>query len=128
MTDTLYAWVAERRGFSMLRLTEADLTTPVAEPTDAELKAHYDAHIDRFTKAEAKRITYASLLPEAMAKDQPVDEATLKKLYDDRIANSWSPSGGSSTGWSSPTRPAPMRPRPSSMPAPRSRRWSPNAG
>jgi peptidyl-prolyl cis-trans isomerase D len=86
LTDTLYAWVAERRGFSMLRLSEADLATPVAEPTDAELKAHYDAHIDRFTRPEAKRITYASLLPEAIAKDQPVDEAALKKLYDDRIS------------------------------------------
>ena len=86
MTDTLYAWVAERRGFSMLRLTEADLAAPVAEPTEAELKAHYDAHIDRFTKPEAKRISYASLLPEAIAKDQPVDEAALKKMYDDRIA------------------------------------------
>jgi peptidyl-prolyl cis-trans isomerase D len=86
MTDTLYAWVAERRGFSMLRLTEADLTTPVAEPTEADLKAHYDANIDRFTKPEAKRITYASLLPEAIAKDQPVDDATLKQMYDDRIA------------------------------------------
>ncbi len=86
LTDTLYSWAAERRGFSMLRLGEADLTAPVAEPTDEELKAHYDAHIDRFTKPEAKRITYASLLPEAIAKDQPVDEATLQKLYEDRIA------------------------------------------
>lgn len=86
MTDTLYAWVAERRGFSMLRLTEADLATPVAEPTDAELKAHYDANVDRFTKPESKRISYAALLPEAIAKDQPVDEAELKKMYDDRIA------------------------------------------
>ncbi len=86
MTDMLYAWVAERRGFSILRLTEADLTTPVAEPTDAELKTHYDAHIERFTKPEAKRISYASLLPEAIAKDQPVDEALLKKMYEDRIA------------------------------------------
>jgi peptidyl-prolyl cis-trans isomerase D len=85
MTDTLYAWVAERRGFSMLRLTEADLTTPLAEPTEAELTAHYDAHLDRFTRPEAKRITYASLLPEAIAKDQPVDETTLKQMYDDRI-------------------------------------------
>ena len=86
LTDTLYAWVAERRGFSMLRLSEADLATPVAEPTDEELKAHYDAHVDRFTRPEAKRITYASLLPEAIAKDQPVDEVALKKLYDDRIS------------------------------------------
>lgn len=86
LTDTLYAWVAERRGFSLLRLAEADLTAPLAAPTDAELKAHYDANIDRFTKPEAKRITYAALLPEAIAKDQPVDDATLQDMYQDRIA------------------------------------------
>jgi peptidyl-prolyl cis-trans isomerase D len=86
MTDTLYAWAAERRGFSMLRLTEADLATPVPDPTEAELQAHYDAEIARFTKPEAKRITYASLLPEAIAKDQPVDDAMLQELYQDRIA------------------------------------------
>lgn len=86
LTDTLYAWAGERRGFSMLRLTEADLTSPVADPTDAELKAHYDANLDRFTKPEAKRITYAALLPEAIAKEQPVDDATLQKMYQDRIA------------------------------------------
>lgn len=86
LTDTIYAWAGERRGFSMLRLAEADLTAPVAEPTEAELKAHYDANLDRFTRPEAKRITYASLLPEAIAKDQTVDEALLKQLYQDRIA------------------------------------------
>lgn len=85
MTDTLYAWVAERRGFSMLRLTEASLATPVPAPSDEDLKAFYDANIARFTKPEAKRIAYAALMPEMIAKDQPVDEAALKKLYDDRI-------------------------------------------
>lgn len=85
LTDTLFAWIGERRGFSMLRLAEGDLTAPLAEPTEEELKAHYDANIARFTKAEAKRITYASLLPEAIAKDQPVDEAVLKQMYEDRI-------------------------------------------
>ena len=86
LTDTIYAWADERRGFSVLRLAEGDLTTPVAEPTEDALEAHYDAHLDRFTKPEAKRITYASLLPEAIAKDQPVDEAMLRDLYQDRIA------------------------------------------
>lgn len=85
LTDTLYAWVAERRGFSMLRLTEADLPAPLVEPTEAELKAHYDARIDRFTRPESKRITYAALLPEAIARDQPVDDAMLQKIYQDRI-------------------------------------------
>jgi peptidyl-prolyl cis-trans isomerase D len=86
MTETLYAWVAERRGFSMLRLGEADLTAPLPEPTDADLTAHYDANIASFTNPEAKRITYVSLLPESIAKDQPVDEKLLKEMYQDRIA------------------------------------------
>lgn len=85
LTDTLYAWIGERRGFSMLRLGEADLAEPLAEPTEEELRAHYDAHVDRFTRPEAKRITYASLLPEAIAKDMPVDDALLKEMYEDRI-------------------------------------------
>ena len=85
LTDTLYAWAAERRGFSMLRLAEADLVTPLADPTEDELKAHYEANIATFTRPEAKRITYAALLPEAIAKDQPVDETVLKQLYEDRI-------------------------------------------
>jgi peptidyl-prolyl cis-trans isomerase D len=85
LTDTLYAWIAERRGFSMLRLGEADLTSPLAEPTEADLEAFHAANIASFTRPEAKRITYAALLPEAIAKDQPVDEAVLKDMYEDRI-------------------------------------------
>ncbi len=86
MVDAMYRYIAERRGFSMIQLTEADLATPLAEATDEQLKAHYDAHIDRFTKPESKRIAYALLLPDMIAADQPVDEAVLKKMYDDRLA------------------------------------------
>jgi peptidyl-prolyl cis-trans isomerase D len=85
MTDVLYTWAAERRGFSLLRLSEADLATPVADPTEQELQAFYDANIDRFTKPEAKRITYVALVPEEIAPEQPMDEAALKSLYDERI-------------------------------------------
>lgn len=85
LTETLYKWAAERRGFSMLRLGEADLLIPVADPTEDELQAYHSANIAAFTNPEAKRITYASLLPEAIAKDQPVDEAILKEMYEDRI-------------------------------------------
>ena len=85
LTDTLYRWIAERRGFSMLRLGEADLVTPVADPTEEELKAFHTDNIAQFTRPEAKRITYASLLPEEIAADQPVDEAVLRELYQSRI-------------------------------------------
>ncbi|MCB6176754.1 SurA N-terminal domain-containing protein [Rhodobacter sp. Har01] len=85
VTDAFYKWVAERRGFAMIRLSEASLATPIPAPTDDELKAHYDTNIAEFTKAEAKRIAYAALLPEMIAKDQPVDEAAVRQLYDERI-------------------------------------------
>lgn len=85
-TDTLYRYIAERRGFSMIRLAEADLPAPLPEPTAEELRAHYDANVaTEFTRPEAKRIRYVALLPSDIAADQPVDEAVLRKMYDDRI-------------------------------------------
>lgn len=85
LTDTLYAYIAERRGLTLLRLTEADLPAPLAAPTGDELQAHYDANIAAFTRPEAKRITYAALLPDALADKMPVDDAALRALYDERI-------------------------------------------
>ncbi len=85
LTDTLFAFAGEKRGFSLLQLSEADLTTPVADPTEADLQTFYDANIARFTKPEAKRITYVALLPETLAPDMEVDEAALQALYDSRL-------------------------------------------
>jgi peptidyl-prolyl cis-trans isomerase D len=86
MTETLYQWAGERRGFSLLRLGEADLTTPVPEPTDAELTAFHTENIAQFTAPEAKRITYVALLPEMLADAVAIDEVALKAEYDKRIA------------------------------------------
>jgi peptidyl-prolyl cis-trans isomerase D len=86
MTETLYAWVGERRGVTVLRLTESSLTTPVAAPTAAELQAFYDTNIAQFTRAEAKRITYITLLPEMISDSIAIDEAALRAEYDRRIA------------------------------------------
>jgi len=86
VTDTVAAWAGEQRGFSMLPLTEKSLTTPLAVLSDADLQAYYTAHIDSFTRPEAKRISYVSLLPEYLAKDMPVDEAKLKETYQSRLS------------------------------------------
>ena len=82
-----YDYIAERRSFSVLRLTEADLSSPLPQPTDADLRAHYDANPDRYTRPEARRITYATLLPDMLAADVPVDEAKLREAYDARITD-----------------------------------------
>lgn len=83
--DTLHAYVAERRGFSTLRLRESDLEALPVVPDDATLTAYHTENIDRFTNPEAKRITYAALLPETLAPDMPVEEQALQELYDSRI-------------------------------------------
>jgi len=85
LTDALTAYAGERRGFSLLELSAADLPAPVAEPTDADLRTFHDANIDRFTRPEAKRITYVALIPETIAPTMEVDETALRALYDDRI-------------------------------------------
>lgn len=86
LTNTLYAYISERRSAQLLHLTEADLATKVADPTEDELKAYYENNIAQFTAPEARRITYASLLPEDLAGTVALDEDALHKLYDERIA------------------------------------------
>ncbi|WP_112309737.1 peptidyl-prolyl cis-trans isomerase [Pseudogemmobacter bohemicus] len=85
-TDVIYKWVAERRGFSLIRLTEASLTAPLAEPDEAAVKAWYDARIADFTRPESKRIRYAVLLPETIAVGLPVEEEDIKAMYQARIS------------------------------------------
>jgi peptidyl-prolyl cis-trans isomerase D len=84
LTDTIFGWAGEKRGFTLLRLTEAGLPTPLPAPTDAEVKAWYDAHLADYTRPEAKRITYAALLPRDLAATVQVSEDDLKKAYEAR--------------------------------------------
>ena len=85
LVSTLYDFVTERRGYSLLTLTEADLETPVSAPTEDDLRRFYDENTDRFTRPEARRITYAALLPEDLAPSMEVDEEILRRLYNERI-------------------------------------------
>lgn len=85
LTDTLFAWTGERRGFTILRLTEADLPSPIPAPTDEQLKAFYDANIARFTLPEARRITYFALLPSDLAPTMEVDPDLIRTTYEERI-------------------------------------------
>jgi peptidyl-prolyl cis-trans isomerase D len=85
LSGTLQAWAMERRGFTVLRLTPGDLTEPRPEPTEADLLAWYEANPDAFTAPEARRITYAALLPEMLADSMTLDEAALREQYEARI-------------------------------------------
>ena len=82
----VYDHIEERRSFSLLRLTEADLTTPLPVLDEAALRAYHAANPAAFTRPETRRITYAVLSADTVAKTVPVDEAELRKLYDARLA------------------------------------------
>lgn len=81
-----YDYAEERRSFSLLRLTEADLAAPLPDLDDAARRAYYDANPAEFTRPETRRITWAALMADDVAKTVPVDEAEVRKLYDAQIA------------------------------------------
>lgn len=86
LTDALFAWAGEKRGFSVLVLDEAALDAPLPAPTEADVKAQYDANIASYTRPEAKRIHYAALLPAALAPSMEVAEDKVKAAYDARLS------------------------------------------
>lgn len=83
-TEIAAAYALEARTLAYVHLNDTDLASPLEEPTEAVLRAHYEANAGDFTLPEAKRITYAWLAPEAMADGIAVDEAELRAAYEAR--------------------------------------------
>ncbi|MDA3889610.1 MAG: peptidyl-prolyl cis-trans isomerase [Allgaiera sp.] len=80
--DAIMQYVGARRGFEILKLSPDDLAQPIPTPTEAQLQAYYKAHPKTYTSLPAKRITYAALLPDQVAKSMKIPEAKLKEYYD----------------------------------------------
>lgn len=85
IAETLTAFQAETRDFTRLAVVERDLPEPIADPSDADLVAYYEEFPARFTRPEARRITYAWLIPSAIMDDVEIDEDVLLQLYNDRL-------------------------------------------
>lgn len=75
-------FLGEERSFDWIRLDASLLPAPVAAPTDAEIEAEYAARPDRYTRPETRRITYASITPDALAATIEVPEDELRAAYD----------------------------------------------
>ena len=84
--ETLVGYAQETRDFSWVLLTEADLTTGVAVPTEEELTAYYDENIAAYTRPETKVITYAWVTPDMIVDSVEVAEETLREAYEERSA------------------------------------------
>ena len=101
-----------RRGARVEKLIE-QITANVPDPTDEELRAHFDAHRDEYTRAERVLAQHILVSPESDS-DHALDEArvAISKLHSQLVAgadfsglaaaHSHCPSGaesGGSLGW-----------------------------
>lgn len=82
--QALVSFLGERRSFSWIALSEADLNGDRPAPTDADLQAFYDDNKDSFMLPQTKNITYAWLSPDMVIDDVTVSDEELQAIYDER--------------------------------------------
>lgn len=85
LDDKITSWGMETRDFTLAELIPSDLPAPVPAPTEDQVKAYYDAHPEPYTRPETRRITYVWLSPEMLVGKVQLDEAALRKSYEERI-------------------------------------------
>ncbi|GAB5436611.1 peptidyl-prolyl cis-trans isomerase [Falsiruegeria mediterranea] len=86
MTDLIIDYVYARRSFTVATVSADALATPVPAPTDTQLQTYYDENTDRFTLPETKRLTYALLSPEMLLDQVELDDASVRRLFEEREA------------------------------------------
>ncbi len=83
MVDTLVDFIGARRSFVWAQLDGSQLTTPIAEPTDEDLKTYYDDNSDQFMLPETKRLSYVLLSPEMVLDQVDVDNDAMRARYEE---------------------------------------------
>ncbi|MBO9452720.1 SurA N-terminal domain-containing protein [Tropicibacter sp. R16_0] len=86
MTDLIIDYVYARRSFTVATVSADALTTPVPAPTDTQLQTYYDENTEQFTLPETKRLTYALLSPEMLLDQVELDDASVRRLFEEREA------------------------------------------
>lgn len=84
--DAIVAFQGETRDATILTLTEADLAEPLGAPSVDDLQSYYDENPQRFTRPEARRITYAWVTPSQIIDSVEIAESALQELYDARLS------------------------------------------
>ena len=118
LTDTLYAYIAERRGLSLLRLSEADLQPRPLPTRPMPICRHIMTPISPTSPAPKPS---ASPMPPCCPKPLPTTCRLMMPpcatYTRNASTNSFSPNAGLSNGWCFRPRPMPAPPRPGSTPA-----------
>jgi peptidyl-prolyl cis-trans isomerase D len=83
IVDRLYRYRNEKRVAEIVTMPDSGVGE-VGQPSEAELKAFYEAHQDLFRAPEYRGFTLASLTPAAFAQKIQIPEAKLKSAYEQR--------------------------------------------
>jgi peptidyl-prolyl cis-trans isomerase D len=82
MAVTLLNFAQQQRSFEWAALTEENLATPIADPTQAELDAFYTVQAANYMTPLTRKITYIWLNPADLLDQVDVDEAQIRESYD----------------------------------------------
>lgn len=83
--DPLINWIGEERDLAWITLEPSALEGGLPTPTEAELRAYYDANPADFTLPAARNITYVWLTPDMVMDDITIEESDLQTAYQARI-------------------------------------------
>ncbi len=72
----------QRRTYQWVEITDAFLTHPDPQGTEAELRQHYDANPDAYTLPSTQEITFVWLLPEMQENSLIIPDEDLLALYE----------------------------------------------
>jgi peptidyl-prolyl cis-trans isomerase D len=86
MVDAIHRYYSETRSIDYLVLPKSSVAG-VKPPTDADLKAYYDAHAEDYRTHEFRKVVFLPVtlqsLSEQLAKTNPISDADVRKHYDD---------------------------------------------
>lgn len=85
LVDALYRHRNEQRSGRYLAVDPASITD-LPEPSAEELQAYHDAHPERFTAPEFRKITFITLAPEDLSEEVEVSDEQVEAEYQARIA------------------------------------------
>jgi peptidyl-prolyl cis-trans isomerase D len=85
LVDALYRHRNEQRSGRYLAIDPASVTD-LPRPSAEELQAYHDAHAERFTAPEFRKITFITLAPEDLSDEVQVSEEQVEAEYQARIA------------------------------------------
>ena len=81
-----YSLQKQKRSFDYV-IVAAEPFKAAMEPSDAEIKAYYEQHRDRFVTPQRVRLSYVRLNADAMSEGIEVSDAAVKELYEQKKAS-----------------------------------------